>query len=76
MTDEDMKELKRLQSLQCHLDTYEVGKYGFNYHEMLGIASITVYDMENFQSEFRNYTVDLMSHDDFEKWCLNYMKNP
>jgi hypothetical protein len=76
MTDEDMKELKRLQSLQCHLDTYEVGKYSFNYHEMLGIASITVYDMENFQSEFRNYTVDPMSHQDFEKWCLNYMKNP
>ena len=72
MTDEDMKELKRLQSLECHLDTYETKKHGFNYHEMMGIASITVYKLDTFEQKFQIMEVDLMSHDDFAEWCERF----
>lgn len=72
MTDEDMKELKRLQSLECHLDTYETKKHGFNYHEMMGIASITVYNLDTFEQKFQIMEVDLMSHDEFANWCKEY----
>lgn len=74
MTDEEMKELKRLQSLECHLDTYETKKYGFNYHEMSGIASITVYKLDTFEQKFQIMEVELMSHDEFADWCKEYEK--
>lgn|GEM_PF-4794169 len=70
-----LKELKRLQSLEVHQDTYEENDVLFSYHEMMGLCTISV--CTPISTEWIKYTIDVdrfMSHNDFVEWCKNWLK--
>jgi hypothetical protein len=70
----DIKELERIKSHECHLSTHELKKYGFNYHEMMGMAAISVFELGKFESDFKSFKVTPMSRDEFIDWCNEYEK--
>ena len=71
-----LTELKRLQSLEYHVDTYEINDYTFEYHEMCGLNTIAICSWDKMGVLVRtDYAIESsspMSHDDFVDWCKRW----
>lgn len=66
-------ELNRLNSLECHTDTYEKDGYMFSYHEMAGMYTIGI-SIGVHNPQFERFTLaDPMGHVDFVAWCNAYI---
>ena len=69
-----MAELKRLQGLESHMDSYESDAYSFAYYEVewMGSSSINILDLKT-----NSYVEELqmeckMSHELFDEWCKRW----
>lgn len=69
-----MAELKRLQGLESHMDSYESDAYSFAYFEVewMGSSSINILDLKT-----NSYVEELqmeckMSHELFVEWCKRW----
>ena len=70
-----LRELRRLQSLEAHVDTYEAGDYSFSYHEMAGLYTINVMIIKGGQyTHLHEYSLEVPhSHEGFKCWCDNWL---
>lgn len=72
-----LRELRRLQGLAAHTDTYEQGGYAFYYHEMGGMCSISAMRTAP-NGEWKplgHYELDgPHSHEFFVAWCKNWLE--
>lgn len=68
----------RLATLEGHFDTYETIMYCFEYHEMAGLSSITVYEDLQYSGTLKLIEIMTLdepkSHEEFISICNDYCR--